>query len=225
MANEMRDTPVEPINAQGGDSQDPKVQEVLRKAKGYETVLKTLIHGDKTRDEVINMLKAGGDAMMSVPQAAMSINDMGLQTMKQGGINVEPSVQLVASSYLIDDLMQLGEAAGAFQIEEGMMESIFEDTFQMYVERGLGDGSIDPIQLQLEAEKAMTEEQAVAGITLGHGKVPQQPNQQALTEQYANRKVRSREKAIMEKQSRKETQQKQTALAQSMAQQGGPQNG
>jgi hypothetical protein len=223
MEENLKDQEVKPINATGGDIGDPKIQEIIKKAKGYETVLKNLIHGNKTRDEVIEMLKAGGDAITSVPQAAMTINDMGLATMKQGGITVEPSVQMVASAYLIDDLMELGEASQAFTLEEGSVDAIMEDTYQMYIERGLTDKSIDPIQLQLEAEQAMTEEQTAAGLVMGGGELPMRPTQQAMTEQYAQGKVNTKVNAMEASAAKKQGQEKQQALTQMATQQGGQQ--
>lgn len=195
------------------DGQDPKVQEIIKKAKGYENVLKQLIHGKKTRDEVINMLKATKDPLTSIPSAAMTINDMGLTTMKQGGVKVEEGVQLVASQYLLDDLVKLGQASGAFQdVDEQSLKAITEDTYQLYIERGLIDKSIDPIQLQIEAEKAMTEEQAAAGLVMGHEKVPTEPSQSAMTEQYASNKVNT---AMSEKKAydaKRQAKEKQSAL-------------
>lgn len=214
--------PVMPTQGEGGPD-DPKTQEIIKKAKGYETVLKNLIHGKKTRDEVINMLKAGGDALVSVPQTAMTINDMGIATMKQGGIDLDPAVQMVASAYLVDDLLALGDACQAFEAEEDMVEAIMEDTYQMYIERGLKDKSIDPIQLQIEAQKAMTKEQAAAGSMMGAGSVPGQPSQQAMTEQYAQGRVNETVQADKAKQAKQGAQQKQQALTQMAVQKGGPQ--
>lgn len=216
--------PPQDVGQQGeGAAADPKTQEILKKAKGYETVLMNLIHGEQTREEAVGMLKSNPDPLVAVPQAAMSINDMGLMTMEQGGIKVEPAVQLVASQYLIDDLIKLGQAAGAYQEEvtEDDVAGIVEDTYQMYIERGLIDKSIDPIQLQIEAEKFMTEEQAAAGVVLGQGKVPEQPTQQAMTEQYALQREHQAVQGVKAGQAKKQAQQKQQALQQRMSQGGG----
>lgn len=213
MEENLRDQEVQPINAAQGDANDPKIQAVIKKAKGYETVLKNLIHGKQTRDEVIEMLK-GGDAIMSVPQAAMTINDMAMDTMEKGGIKPDASVQMVASAYLIDDLIQLGEAAGAFKTEEGDLDHIMEDTYQMYIERGLKDKTIDPIQLQLEAEKAMTPEQMAGGLAVGHGEVPRRPSQEAMINQQVEGEVNRRTQAQSASQAKKQAQEKQKALAQ-----------
>lgn len=213
----MKDQEVSPVMPGADGKSDPKTAAIIKKAKGYETVLKTLLHGEKTRDEVINMLKPGGDPLFSVPQAAMAVNDMAMHTMQQGGQKPDTAVQMVASQYLVDDLLELGVASQSFQIEgdpEGIKAAVIEDTYQMYIERGLDDKSIDPIQLQLEAEKVMSEEQTVGGLMMGQGQVPRQPNQQAVIEQYAQGKADRKVKSMEASQAKKQAKEKQAALTQ-----------
>ena len=219
--------PQGPEKPQQVQSNDPKIKKVIQEAKGYETVLMQLIHGKKTRDDVIKMLKAGPDPFMTVPQAAMTINDMGVDMMKRGNAPVSVSAQLVSSQFILDDLLKLGQASGAFEFNEEDLPALVEDTYEMYVERGLNDYSIDPIQLQIEAQKAMTEEQMAGGVVLGHGKIPQQPDQRAMTEQYAQGQVRASQRASQERMAKKGAQEKNRALGdmamehQKMLQQGG----
>jgi hypothetical protein len=223
MANPMRDQEVEPMAppAEGQDgSKDPNVQKVIKEAKGYETVLMELMHGKKTRDQVIKMLKAAPDPFVTVPQAAMTINDMGVDMMKRGGAPVSVGAQLAASHFILDDLLQLGQACQAFEWNEEDLPALVEDAYQMYIERGLKDRSIDPIQLQVEAQKAMTEEQMAGGLVLGHGKTPQQPDRRAMIEQYADGKARKATDRVGAMQAKKEAQQKQQALGQMAMQRG-----
>ena len=225
MANEMRDQEVEPIvspdQAQQDGSSDPKVQQAIKEAKGYETVLMELMHGKKTRDQVVKMLSAAPDPFVTIPEAAMTINDMGVDMMKRGGAPVSVSAQMVASQFILDDLIQLGQASKAFEWNEQDTPALMEDTYQMYVERGLADNSIDPIQLQAEAEKAMTEEQMAGGVMLGQDKVPQKPDQRAITEQYAQKQTRSALDARGAQDAKKGAKQKQAMLSQAAMQQGG----
>jgi len=212
MEQNMKDQEVTNQIPQGGDPNDPQVAKIMQQAKAYETVLKNIIHGEETRDDVIEMLTSVPDPLVSMPQAAMTINDMGVATMKQGGVNVSQEVQMVASGFLLDDLSMLGEATQTFTMGEEEMAAVMEDTFQIYVERGLEDGSIDPIQLQLETEKLMSKEQIAAGVTMGQGKVPQKPNQQAATAQYTQGQVKKAEENIKGQQLKKEAVAKQQAL-------------
>jgi hypothetical protein len=206
-----KDQMVDPALPQAGDPNDPAVKKTMEQAKGYETILKNILHGKETREQVLGMLT--DDPLTSLPEAAMNVNDIAMRTMESGGVKVSAEVQMVASSFLLDDLSMLGEASQKFTLEDGDMEAILEDTFQIYIKRGLDDGSIDPIQLQLETEKLMTEEQIAAGVTMGHGKVPKKPDMIAARAQQTQGAVRKGQEEMQGRQMSKAAQEKQrTAL-------------
>lgn len=186
--------------------EEPKVDKMLDKANPdaelsdkdqmqvdqYTQVLTELLHSPKSRDSVTDTLTASPDPFDSVPLAAMKTNDMGVNLMKQSGVDVHFGIQLAASTFLISDLLHLGYAAAGWeQLDEQEMADIYEDTVQMVIERGLEDGSIDPIQLQLETEPLMTENQKAGGNALGQqGGVPEELQQGAMVEQHTNQKIR-----------------------------------
>lgn len=222
----FKDEAVDPILGAGSQGQDqqaqqaassPQVQKVMREGKDYEVVLINLIHSKETRDDVIDMLKSNPDPYISIPQAILTINDMGVKAMKQGGMEISTGAQLVASQFLFDDIVELGKASSSFELGEADIPAIMEDTYQAYVEKGLGDKSIDPIQLQVEVQKAMTEEQVAGGLVMGQGKVPNQPSQQAMVQQQVDTSVHqatSQQRASIAKQDAKG---KQQALQQQQA--------
>lgn len=190
---------------QEGKQVDPNFQ---KKVDGYSTIITKLLHSEKTRDKVVDMIKSSTDPFAAVPQAAMTVNDMAVNMMEQSGKQVDFGVQIAASPILIGDLLELGVATKQWEpVDEGETEAIMEDTFQMAIERGLEDGSIDPIQLQAEIEPLMNEDQKRFGATVGkEAGTPIQPNQNAIIDQIANDKVRKNEarnakKAALKKQS------------------------
>jgi len=162
----------------------------------YVSILMHLIHGEETRATVMEILtgdpKSPSDPFMGVPQAAVSVNDMGVNLMKQSGAGVSFTVQLGASVFLINDLIELGYAAGLWEKQdEQETAALFEDSMQIVIERGLADGSIDPIQLQLDTESLMSEDQRRAGDSLAAASgMESKPSQQAMTQQYADEQVR-----------------------------------
>jgi len=208
----------------GADPNDPRVQKVKERAKKYETVLMNILHGKKTRDQVIEVLKSNPDPFVTIPQAAMTVNDMGVMNMKRGGIDVDPGVQLVASQFLLNDLIELGHASESFQLEDEDIEGLVEDTYQMYIQRGLKDKSIDPVQLQLEVQEIMTDEQAAAGAVMGQGAVPVQPDRRAVMENEVQSRVHEEKQKAGAAQSKQQAVQKRdelTALATEAKVQGG----
>lgn len=159
---------------------DPKIKDRTEK---YVDVLMKLIHAPETRDQVIDML--GGetirgtegetqeqatttkDPYMTVPLAANQVNKMGLAIMERGGIQVGHDIQFASSQYLVSDLIELGNASGAFEATPEDFIPIYEDTLEMFVQAGLKDGSIDPIKLQADVEQFMTPEQKRGGLAVG----------------------------------------------------------
>lgn len=173
-------------------SQEQVDPQVKQKIEGYSTVLINLIHDDKTANEVLNMLK--GDPFITVPSTANHVNETGVNLMKHAGMDVTTDIQFGASSVLISDLIDTGNAAGVFTEDvtsQDQIQAIMEDTYQLYIQKGLKNKTIDPIKLQLDAEQFMTPEMKNVGDKLmqKHA-VPAEPDKRAVIDQYATRKMK-----------------------------------
>jgi hypothetical protein len=188
-----------PAYTDGIEGQEGKVdEEMVGRIDTFNTVLINLMHSEQTKNETLTMLKDDGDEddsesdpFISIPNAAVTINDMGVALMAESGVTVDFAVQLAGSSLLINDLIQLGYAAELWdELSTEEIKAIYEDALQIVIERGLKDGSIDPIQLQLDAEGLMDENQKSAGSQLAQEKgLGEEPSEQAVMEQHG----RSRE--------------------------------
>lgn len=181
----------------------------------YIQVLTELLHSPKSSDSVVGILTASPDPFDSVPQAAVSVNDMGVNMMKQSGIDVHFGIQLAASSFLITDLIDLGYAAAGWEeLTDEDIAGIYEDTLQIVIKRGLDDGSIDPIQLQLEVEPMMDENQMAGGKHLqAQAGLEDAPSKGAMVDQHTQGKVRQREGEIVKEQALKRKQESQPQQA------------
>lgn len=184
-------------NAQAPPEKDPK--KAAGKVDHYVTVLMNELHGPETRDEVLDILKSSDDPYITIPQAALAVNDMAAMKVQQAGGRLDLNTQFQASQYLVSDLMEIGNAFGLFKVDQKDFGDLLEDSLQGYIERGLEDGSIDPIELQLTAEGFMTQNQKVGGHYLAqeHG-MPYEPQQQqviAQVERSTARRVKSEESA------------------------------
>ena len=95
-------------------------------------------------------------------------------------------VLLVGAQFLIGDLIEIGNAAGFFQLEtEEQIAPILQDTMQRYIEDGLKKGTIDPIELQQKTEGLMTPEQQGMGMkAAGATGLPMEPNQNTAMQSY-----------------------------------------
>lgn len=139
---------------------DPSMQ---KKVEDYASILMTIMHGPETRDDVLEMLSSSPDPFITVPQAAITVNDIARQKIEKQQGKVDEATMLAASQYLVGDLIELGEAAGKFQVSPEDNAELYQDAVQMYIERGLKSGEIDPIELQLAGEQFMSTNQKVGG--------------------------------------------------------------
>jgi len=167
---------------------DPKTAQDI---KNLASMQMRILHGPNSKGKVIEMLKSGDDPFAIVPHAFNSVNNMAIDMLEKSGIEVSPNAQFGASMYLISDLLQLGYAAAGWEeLDETEEQNVYEDSLQIIIEKGLKDGSIDPIQLQFEAEKFLDKDQTMAGTELAKASgVPPEPSQQTIMDQNANSAV------------------------------------
>jgi hypothetical protein len=197
---------------------DPEME---KKANQYKQVLTELLHSPKSRDSVTATLTSSPDPFDSVPTAAVATNDMGVNLMKQSGHDVDFGVQLMTSDFLITELIHLGYAAAGWEeLTEEDFAGIYEDTIQTVIERGLADGSIDPIQLQLEIEPLLDENQMAGGKHLQkQAGLEDGPSQGAMVDQQVQGKVRQKEGQMAKQQALSKQKESQGQAPQAMPQQ------
>ena len=200
---------------------DPKLKE---KAESYISVLMNELHAPETREDVLEMLKSSSDPSMTIPQAAMAINDAAAMKIKKSGGRVDIPTMFLGSQYLVGDLMEIGNTFGIFETTKEDFPDLYQDSLQMFIQRGLKDGTIDPIELQLTGEKIMSENQKIGGHYLAEKNgIPYQPTQQQVlqqNEQSTTRKVRAEELDKQSKQAKMQNDQ-QVRQALLMSSQGG----
>lgn len=176
----------------------PEDQKKQDKIDSYVVALMYELHGSETRDDVLDILKNGKDPYIGIPEAAMAVNDAAVAKFEQNGVKVDLNTQFNASQFLINDLMEIGSKFGFFEVTQDDFAPLLEDSLQTYVERGLKDGTIDPVELQLTAEKFTSENQRIAGLYHGQENgVPPAPQQQQIIyqiQQNAAREATAEEK-------------------------------
>ena len=209
----------EPQRTQIGQPVNPEDKKVQDRIDNYVVVLMNELHGSETRDAVLDILKNGKDPYIGIPEAAMAVNDAAVAKFEQNGVNVDLNTQFNASVYLVNDLMELGSKFGFFEVTQDDFAPLLEDSLQTYVERGLKDGTIDPIELQLTAEKFTSENQRIAGLYHGQENgVPPAPQQQQIIHQIQQNAAREATEKERKKQAISAGQQQKLQQQQLMAQ-------
>lgn len=214
-----------PTTTQGGDvakeakgSDEPKMDaKTQQKVDSYVAVLMKELHGKDTRDDIIGILKSSSDPFMTVPQAAISVNDMAKTKIEKGGGRVDINTQFLGSQYLVADLMEIGNSFGIFKVGQEDFKDLYQDSLQTYIERGLKNGTIDPIELQLTGEKFMTQNQKIGGHYMAQEQdMPYEPQQTQMMKQFEATTRSSVKAEELDKQSKEAKQQNDQKIKQAL---------
>ena len=144
----------------GGSEQ--ATEEMMSKAdQAYIGGLMKMLHSKETAPLVEEML-AAGPPDKSIPTIANQVN-----AQMEAAVGKKPSLEtaLMGGVYLVQDLAEIGTTAGYFEpLAEEQMKPILQQTMQIYIEAGLKDGSIDPVELQEKIEPLMDDDQRATGM-------------------------------------------------------------
>jgi len=161
--------------------------------RAYLDGLIKLMHTKKTAPKIEDMLESGPPEK-AIPETALMVNKMMEDGARKGG--KPPSLELLflAGITVVSDLIEIGNAKGIFEItEESEIQAILQETMQRYIQKGLKDGTVDPVELQEKAGKLMNEEDQSAAMTMGEREgIPSEANEHTAMEVYADQKVRKK---------------------------------
>lgn len=164
--------------------------------QAYTNALLKVVHSKKTRNKVHDML-GSTHPEISVPKTTLMINGLVEKKAREGGKPPSLETLLYANTLLINDLIEVGNLAEVWDepvADEQRVGAILQDTMQQYIQKGLKDGTIDPIELQQKVEPLMSEEHRTAANQWGQKVgVPQEPGEAAAMEQYAQQRVRKQQ--------------------------------
>lgn len=166
--------------------------EAQREAEMYCAALSHLMHSKETSGNVLEMLKSG-DPQEVVPQAALTINNQMEEATRKKGKPPSLDTLGAAATFIVGDLLEIGNAAGIFQIEsKEEVAPILRKTMQSYIEKGIHDGTIDPIELQKKVEPMMDDEHRALGLKAASmSGIPLEPNQNTAMQAYGAQQKRA----------------------------------
>jgi len=173
---------------------------MTQKDKAYLTGLMKMLHSKETSKDVVGML-GSAPPETSVPETALQVFQMFDGEIQKGSKEETPlQTKLHGAVYLIQDLIEIGNSAGVWDQEVIAEESFGEylKTFlQTYIQKGLEDGSVDPVELQEAVEPLMDEQQKADGMSAGAALgVPEGAGIDTAMETYASKKGLMRGRAV-----------------------------
>ena len=153
-----------------GQALDPNQAQDLppekkRQLDMVNSTLTDMLYHPEGKEAIQNMLQESPPEQ-AIPTAVNTIftkfEDMAKQ--KKGPVPLD--IKLASGVHLFSEVMELAEAAGviAEDIPEEAMQSLLRDSMQMYIQRGLKDKSIDPIELQQQVEPMLSGEEKEIGM-------------------------------------------------------------
>jgi len=166
---------------------DPeKIQDVppeqLKQLKTITAAMTDMLYNPKTKGAVQKML-SNGPPEMTVPNTVLTVFKRFEDTMAQKNGPMSLDMKLPVGVSLFSEVMELGKAMQVIPASMTMESSgpLLKKTMQDYVQAGLKDKSIDPIELQQKVEPLLTENDRSRGLQMANeGGVPAQLNNQQV---------------------------------------------
>jgi hypothetical protein len=152
---------------------DGKIQAPSKEVNQYVSNGMRLIHSPKTRDNIVSQLQTGTNPAVALAQTTVNVLNQLDSSSSQSGAAVSPEVVLQGSSPIMEQVMEVGEASGAFQITEPQIKEAAGMAVSLYIKNGMEAGRITMADMQnlynSSKEAAMEEQnnQPVMGPTGG----------------------------------------------------------
>ena len=197
-----------------------------KKTDVYLTGLSQLLYDGKTKGKVVESLKSASPEK-SIPNTAIVLNEQMEKQVSSKGKPPTLATKINANLFLVSELVEMGNAAGIFVMNQEEMVGVFQATLQQYIHKGIKEKTIDPMELQDAMEGLMTPEQKQQGLQAAQEiGVPQEAGVGQAMEKYAGDKLHKQEqkhKGMLQKM--QQQQQQGQPQPQAQMQQGGNPNG
>ena len=182
---------LEQKEAPRGLLQGEEGEKLSQKDQAYIGGLMKMLHSKQTASTIDEMLQAGPPEQ-TIPEVAMMVSKQMEDAIAKKSQRPELETILKGGIYLVTDLVEIGNTGGFFQVEsEEQLQPIMQATFQRYIEAGLKDGSIDPIELQSKVEPLLNEQQIQFGTQGAEaGGIPMKPDQTTQMSLYGSQMER-----------------------------------
>lgn len=145
-----------------------------------------MMHNEGTSQQIVQMLGAG-DPQMTIPKTAATVNGQVMQAYQQRGKPLSLENQLANSIIIGAELVEIGNAAGIFEVTEREAPAVLEKSSKAVIQQGLKNGTIDPVELQELTNDGMPER--MKGMGLANESTPNERDDGVAMEQYAQKRV------------------------------------
>lgn len=110
-----------------------------------------LIHSPETRESVLGLL-GGKDPVQRVANATVMVMQRIDSASRTSGIEVQDTVKMFAAHEIVKLVIELGEAAGKFKLDESLVELALSVSVQDYIKAEITARRINPQQLKVKMD-------------------------------------------------------------------------
>ena len=164
-----------------GQKVSPEKMQMIETMKGNIT---DLLYREETKGSLQKMLQAGSPNE-TVPAAVETVFGQFEQMASKSNGPLSLELKLAGGLHAFNEVMELGTAMGVIpeDLPEENVGGLLEATMKKYIQKGLKDKSIDPIELQTAIEPMLSGEEAEVGMNVGRSQgVPGALNEQQSQE-------------------------------------------
>lgn len=130
-----------------------------------------LIHSPQTRDNIVSQLQTGENPATALAQTTVSILTQLDSASSQSGATVTPETVLQGAAPIMEQVMEVGEASGSFQITEPQIKEAAGMAVSLYIKKGMETGKITMGDMQnlfnSSKEAAMKEQKEQPVLPVG----------------------------------------------------------
>jgi len=148
-----------------------KVQTPSKEVNEYVSNGMKIIHSEQTRDSIVQQLKTGGNPAAALAQTTVNVLEKLDTASAQSGATIAPETVLQGSAPIMEQVMEIGEASGSFQISEDQIKEAAGMAVSLYIKKGMETGKITMENMQnlynSSKEAAAKEQQGAPVIPTG----------------------------------------------------------
>lgn len=164
MKKKQKAPQVSPLNPNQAQDISPEKRKQIETAMAAAT---HMIYAPETKAQVQQMIKGQEAPEMSIPMATNAIFDRFEGMAKKGPGEMPLDVKLPLGVHIFGEVLELAEAMQVIppDLPDEAKEPMLRASLQQYIQKGLKDKSIDPIELQHAIEPLLSQEE----MTIGQG--------------------------------------------------------
>jgi hypothetical protein len=164
---------------------------MMKQLETINAAMVDMIYDPKTKGQVQKTLQ-DGPPEMTVPAVTNMIMGRFEDIMRPKNGNMSLDMKLAVGVNTFSEIQDLASRMGILpkEVSEDQQQAMLKSAMQQYIQKGLKDKSIDPVELQMAVEPLLTPEEQLIGRGVGEQTgTPGGPTNQIMQQDIMNKKL------------------------------------